>query len=109
MKEYLPNNHLSNSIVPRSARRSRKPLQDDWIKGPGRGVWITCTYIKCSFQWQYFGRRRWAECPICHSVVRVAAAKRNFRIQNEANPDIAQKSSNMRKAKNRLTNMIDSI
>jgi ssDNA-binding Zn-finger/Zn-ribbon topoisomerase 1 len=108
MNEYLPNNHLSNSIVPRSARRSRKPLQDDWIKGPGRGVWVTCTYIKCSFQWQYFGRRRWAECPICHSVVRVAAAKRNFMIQNKANPEIHRSQAIRENQKNRITKMTDS-
>jgi hypothetical protein len=78
MKEYFPNNQLSNNIVPRSARRVRKPLQEDWIKGPGKGVWLKCIYSKCSFQWQYFGRHRWAECPICHSVIKVSAAKRNF-------------------------------
>jgi hypothetical protein len=99
MKDYFPNNQLSNKIVPRSARRVRKPLQDDWIKGPGQGVWLKCTYAKCSFQWQYFGRHRWAECPICHSVIKVAAAKRNFMIQNKPNPRIAQEPSNTRRAK----------
>ena len=78
MRDHISNKQLSNSIVPRSARRSRKPLQDDWIKGPGQGIWLECTYPKCSFQWQYFGRHRWAECPICHSVIKVAVAKRNF-------------------------------
>jgi hypothetical protein len=78
MKEYFPMSRISNSIVPRSARRVRKPLQDDWIKGPGPGVWLKCTYAKCSFQWQYFSGHKWAECPICHSIIKVAAAKRNF-------------------------------
>ena len=86
MNEYAANKRLTNKIVPRSARRSRKPLQEDWIKGPGWGIWVQCTYVKCSFQWQYFGRRKWAECPVCHTVMRVAAAKRNFTSPSKANP-----------------------
>lgn len=69
--------------APRSARRARKPLQENWIKGPGRGIWLKCTYAKCSYEWQYFGGHRWAECPICHSITKVAIAKRNFLIQNK--------------------------
>ncbi len=64
--------------LPRSARRSRKPLQDNWIRGPGIGSMIKCTYMKCSYEWEYFGRRKWAQCPACHSVVRVALAKKNL-------------------------------
>jgi hypothetical protein len=64
--------------LPRSARRSRKPLQENWIRGPGRGSMIKCTYMKCSYEWEYFGRRKWAQCPACHSVVRVALAKKNL-------------------------------
>ncbi|HJT47634.1 MAG TPA: hypothetical protein VJ729_05580 [Nitrososphaeraceae archaeon] len=76
---------MSNKTMPRSARRSRKPLREDWLKGPGRGFLLRCTYGKCSFEWQYFGRRKWAECPVCHSVMRVAAAKRNFIDCNKSN------------------------
>jgi hypothetical protein len=64
--------------LPRSARRSRKPLQENWIRGPGSGSMIKCTYVKCSYEWKYFGRRKWAQCPACHSVVRVALAKKNL-------------------------------
>lgn len=64
--------------APRSARRARKPLQEDWIKGPRRGIWLKCTYSKCSFEWQYFGGHKWAECPICHSGMKVSLAKKNF-------------------------------
>jgi hypothetical protein len=81
MKGHISNGQLSNKTVPRSARRARKPLQENWIKGPGQGDWVECTYEKCSFQWQYFGRHRWAECPVCHSVIKVAVAKRKFTIQ----------------------------
>jgi hypothetical protein len=63
--------------LPRSARRTRKPLQDSWIKGPGRGIMLKCTYEKCSHEWEYFGRRKWAQCPACHSVIRIALAKKN--------------------------------
>jgi hypothetical protein len=86
--------------MPRSARRSRKPLQDDWIKGPGRGIWLRCTYGKCSFEWQYFGRHKWAECPICHSVMRVAAAKRNFIDRNKADPEVGRKPKHDKNGKN---------
>jgi hypothetical protein len=67
---------------PRSARRARKPLQENWIKAPGQSIWIKCTYDKCSFEWQYFGGHKWAECPICHSSMKVSIAKRNF-VQNK--------------------------
>jgi hypothetical protein len=82
----------SNKIMPRSARRSRKPLQDNWIKGPGRGISVKCTYTKCSFEWQYFGQHKWAECPICHSVMRVATAKRNFIDYSRSNPKVSRKA-----------------
>ena len=85
MNEYAANKRLTNNIFPCSARRARKPLQEDWIKAPGRGIWIKCTYIKCSFRWQYFGTRKWAECPICHTVMKVSAAKRNFTSRSKAN------------------------
>ena len=84
MKDYTGVNKppLKNK-APRSARRARKPLQENWIKGPGRGIWLKCTYAKCSFEWQYFGGHQWAECPVCHSMMKVAVAKRNFLIQNK--------------------------
>ena len=63
---------------PRSARRARKPLQDNWIKVPREGIWIECTYPKCSYEWQYFGGHNWAECPICHSSMKVSIARKNF-------------------------------
>src|ERR687883_291743 len=91
MNEYAANKRLTNNIFRRSARRARKPQQEDWIKAPGRGISVKCTYIKCSFQWQYFGRRNWAECPICHTVMRVAAARRNFTSQSKANPQDGRK------------------
>lgn len=69
--------------LPRSARRVRKPLQANWIKGPGRGAMLRCTYIKCSYEWEYYGRRKWAQCPACHSVVRVASAKKNIVYQHD--------------------------
>ena len=81
MKDYLGR---TNNRSPRSARRARKPLRENWIKGPGQARWIRCTYAKCSFEWRYFGNRRWAECPICHSVMKIAVAKRNFLNQNKA-------------------------
>ncbi len=64
--------------LPRSARRSRKPLQENWTRGPGRGTMLRCTYVKCSYEWEYYGRRKWAKCPACQSVVRVALAKKNL-------------------------------
>jgi hypothetical protein len=104
MNEYTANKRLPNNIVPRSARRARKPLQEDWMKGPGRGIWVKCTYIKCSFQWQYFGRRKWAECPVCHSVMRVAAAKRNFVNHSKASPQAGRKVKQYeKKNKNTIT------
>jgi len=69
---------LKGTRNPRSARRTRKPLQENWNKGPQRGSWVRCMYEKCSFQWQYFGGRKWAECPICHSVMKVALGKKNY-------------------------------
>jgi len=103
MIDYISSNSSSNKIMPRSARRSRKPLQDDWTKGPGRGIWLRCTYEKCSFEWQYFGRHKWAECPICHSVMRVAAAKRNFIDGNKANLEVGRKPKYGKKEKNSTT------
>ena len=99
MKGYAANKRLPNNIIPRSARRARKPLQEDWMKGPGRGIWVKCTYIKCSFQWQYFGTRKWAECPICHTVMRVAAAKRNYISQSKANTQDGREVKQHRKKK----------
>lgn len=64
--------------LPRSARRTRKPLQENWIRGPGRGAMLRCTYAKCSYEWEYYGRRKWAQCPMCHTVMRVALAKKNL-------------------------------
>lgn len=64
--------------LPRSARRTRKPLQENWIRGPGRGAMLRCTYAKCSYEWEYYGRRKWAQCPMCHTVVRVALARKNL-------------------------------
>jgi hypothetical protein len=46
-------------------------------------MWLKCTYAKCSFEWQYFGGHQWAECPVCHSMMKVAVAKRDFLIQNK--------------------------
>ncbi|MGC2599145.1 MAG: hypothetical protein WA395_13585 [Nitrososphaeraceae archaeon] len=69
---------LTYKRAPRSARRTRKPLQDNWPKGGVKGTWIKCTYKRCAFSWKYFGGRRWAECPICHSVMKVAVSKRNY-------------------------------
>jgi hypothetical protein len=94
MKDYFgPYNQSLNKRAPRSARRARKPLQDDWIKGPRRGIWIKCTYVKkCSFEWQYFGGRQWAECPICHSAMRLPIARRNF-IQNKEDLNIRAKKN----------------
>ena len=70
---YFPRNR-----APRSARRARKPLQDDWNLTPRKGVWLKCTYVRCSYEWEYFGGHKWAECPICHSGMKVAVAKRNY-------------------------------
>ena len=100
MIEYISSSSSSNKNMPRSARRSRKPLQDHWIKGPGRGIWLRCTYEKCSFEWQYFGRHKWAECPICHSVMRVAGAKRNYIDRNKANPEVGRKPKHDKNGKN---------
>ena len=99
MNEYAANKRLTNNTFRRSARRARKPLQEDWIKGPGRGIWLECTYIKCLFQWQYFGTRKWAECPICHTVMKVSAAKRNFTSQSKANLQDRRKLKDNNKGK----------
>ncbi len=53
-------------------------MQGNWPKIP-RGRWLKCTYGKCGFEWLYFGGRNWAECPACHSTVKVAVAQRNYR------------------------------
>lgn len=71
---------------PRGARRARKPMQDNWTKAP-RGRWLKCTYGRCSFEWEYFGGRSWADCPMCHTTVKVAAATRNFRENAEKDSD----------------------
>ena len=64
--------------LPRSARRTRKPLQENWIRSPGRWTMLKCTYTKCAYEWEYYGRRKWAQCPMCHTVVKVALAKKNL-------------------------------
>jgi hypothetical protein len=74
--------YLGTKGKPRSARRARKPLQDNWPKTPV-GRWLRCTYSKCGFEWQYFGGRNWAECPACHSAMKVATAKRNYRLADK--------------------------
>ncbi len=70
--------YLSNKGRLREARRTRKPMQDNWPKAP-RGKWLKCTYEKCGYIWQYFGGRSWAQCPNCHSTIKVAIAQRNYR------------------------------
>jgi hypothetical protein len=52
-------------------------MQQDWVKAP-IGRWLKCTYGRCGFEWEYFGGRNWAECPVCHTTVKVAVARRNF-------------------------------
>ncbi|HEX2169156.1 MAG TPA: hypothetical protein VHF65_02555 [Nitrososphaera sp.] len=74
--------YLGSKGKPRAARRARKPLQDKWPKTPV-GRWLRCTYTKCGFEWQYFGGRNWAECPVCHSTMKVAIAKRNYRLADK--------------------------
>ncbi len=69
---------LSSKGKPRSARRARKPLQDNWQKVP-RGKWLKCTYYRCGNEWMYYGGRNWAECPACHTIIKVAIAQRNYR------------------------------
>jgi hypothetical protein len=70
--------YLSNKGKLREARRTRKPMQDNWPKAP-RGKWLKCTYEKCGYIWQYFGGRSWARCPNCQSTIKVAIAQRNYR------------------------------
>ncbi|HEX9677959.1 MAG TPA: hypothetical protein VGA14_04250 [Nitrososphaera sp.] len=53
-------------------------MQNDWAKVP-KGKWLTCTYDKCGQTWQYFGGHSWAECPVCHTTMKVAIAQRNYR------------------------------
>lgn len=53
-------------------------MQDKWQRAP-RGRWLKCTYTKCGFEWMYFGSRNWAECPVCHTIIKVAIAQRNYR------------------------------
>ncbi|MFY9795484.1 MAG: hypothetical protein WB988_21165 [Candidatus Nitrosopolaris sp.] len=53
-------------------------MQDNSFKSHPRGIWVRCCYINCSFEWEYFGGRRWAECPKCHSTMKVASGKRNY-------------------------------
>jgi len=63
--------------LPRSARRTRKPLQTDWITSR-RPTWVKCTYEKCLHEWIYKGAGNWAECPICHNCMKVSAGKRHY-------------------------------
>ena len=77
MQSIVP--YLNSRRNPRSARRARKPMQDNWAKIP-RGRWLKCTYEKCGFEWMYFGGRSWAECPACHCTAKVAVALKNFRL-----------------------------
>ena len=88
MKDYFGpyNQSLNKRDCLDPPHQARKPLQDDWIKGPNE-VFRSNVPIrkKCAFEWQYFfGGRQWAECPICHSAMKVAIARRNF-IQNKEN------------------------
>ncbi|MGC1928897.1 MAG: hypothetical protein WA667_07970 [Candidatus Nitrosopolaris sp.] len=53
-------------------------MQDNSFKVHPRGIWIRCCYSNCSYEWEYFGGRRWAECPICHSTMKVASGRRNY-------------------------------
>jgi hypothetical protein len=69
---------LSSKGKPRAARRARKPMQDNWQKAP-RGKWLKCTYAKCGNEWMYFGGHHWAECPACHTIIKVAVAQRNYK------------------------------
>jgi len=77
---YLP--YLGSKGKPRAARRARKPLRDNWPKTP-IGKWLRCTYRKCGFEWQYFGGHNWAQCPACHSTMKVAAARRNYKLADK--------------------------
>ncbi|MEW5839391.1 hypothetical protein [Nitrososphaera sp.] len=78
--------YVGGRRFPRAARRARKPMQDDWKKVP-RGRWLKCTYGRCGFEWEYFGGRSWAECPACHTTVKVAVGQRNFRENAAGNND----------------------
>ena len=69
--------YVDGNRKPRDARRSRKPLQDNWAK-VARGVVIKCTYARCGYEWEYFGGRNWAECPSCRTTIKVAAGRRNY-------------------------------
>ncbi|HKX80885.1 MAG TPA: hypothetical protein VJL54_01390 [Nitrososphaera sp.] len=71
--------YYNKKRMPRGGRRARKPMQEDWKRVP-RGKWLKCTYGKCGYTWQYFGDRNWAECPACHSSMKVAIAHRNYRL-----------------------------
>ncbi len=53
-------------------------MQDNWQK-VSRGRWLKCTYVRCGFEWMYFGGRNWAECPACHTIIKVAVALRNYK------------------------------
>ena len=74
--------YLNSRWNPRSARRTRKPMQDNWAKAP-KGRWLKCTYNRCGHEWQYFGGRNWAECPACHCTMKVAVAFKNFRLADK--------------------------
>lgn len=70
------------SRLPREARRTRKPLQENWNKHPQKSLWIQCTYQKCNYYWQYAGGKNWAECPICHSISKVSLARKIFKFSS---------------------------
>ena len=70
------------SRLPREARRTRKPLQENWLKGPKKTFWIQCMYQKCNYYWRYSGGKNWAECPICHSISKVSIARKCFKYNN---------------------------
>jgi len=70
------------SRLPRTARRTRKPLQENWVKYPKKSFWIQCTYEKCNYRWQYSGGKNWAECPICHSISKVSVARKSYKFNS---------------------------
>ena len=74
----MPSVSKTKGGKPRAARRARKPKQDNWLKIK-RGRWLKCTYEKCGYSWQYFGGHNWAECPACHTTIKVAVALKNYR------------------------------
>ncbi len=63
--------------LPRAARRTRKPFgrKINYQKKPRK---LKCTYVKCLYEWEYRGNRNWADCPKCHTCIKVAVAIRNY-------------------------------